>query len=324
MLPLALATAANVHSLVELTEGFGQSCLTAGIESLTRLMNEDVARLAGERHGHCPDTPGCRRGHSRAQVGFHGGRIDVDRPRGAQQDHRRCRCRAGRGAAGGYPDQWAKNPMVMNVATRKFRRAVRLPESDVAAEAGSGLPKSTGSRRFKALTQAKFDGWTGSDLPEPDLVAIRIDGRHPDDRLLMTGAVGIEVSGQEHPPGIVEGATGNAATVQALPGNLIGRGLDPEGCRLFTVVGLGLPLELRRSLASTNIIASMNRSIRQVHRNVKRWRDARMALRWTVAGMFEAGKGFRRIKACRQLPILRQVLIKHRQKNQLDRIKGAA
>ena len=30
---------------------------------------------------------------------------------------------------------------------------------------------------------------------------------------------------------------GNAATVQALPDNLIGRGLDPEGCRLFIVDG---------------------------------------------------------------------------------------
>ncbi len=49
---------------------------------------------------------------------------------------------------------------------------------------------------------------SGRDLisrSRTDLVAIRIDGRHPDDRLLMTGAVGIEVSGQEHPPGVVEG-----------------------------------------------------------------------------------------------------------------------
>ena len=64
-----------------------------------------------------------------------------------------------------------------------------------------------------------------------------------------------------------------------------------------TVVRLGLPLELRRSLASTNIIESMNSVIRQVYRNVKRWRDAKMALRWTAAGMFEAKKGFRRLKA---------------------------
>jgi transposase-like protein len=57
-------------------------------------------------------------------------------------------------------------------------------------------------------------------------------------------------------------------------------GLD----EILTVIRLGLPLELRRSLASTNIIESMNAVIRQVCRNVKRWRDAKMALRWTASG----------------------------------------
>ena len=42
---------------------------------------------------------------------------------------------------------------------------------------------------------------------------------------------------------------------------------------------------------------------RRVSRNVKRWRNASMALRWTAAGMLEAKKGFRRINACRQLPV---------------------
>lgn len=165
---------------------------------------------------------------------------------------------------------------------------------------------------------------------------------------------------------MVEGATENAATVQALLDNPIERGLDPEVCRLFivdgakaltkairrtfdpdspiqrrqihkarnitdridpklhaavrralrqaweiddaekaerllrnlarrleleapgvsksilegldeilTVTRLGLPPELRRSLASTNIIESMNAVIRQVCRNVARWRDAK-------------------------------------------------
>ena len=36
-------------------------------------------------------------------------------------------------------------------------------------------------------------------------------------------------------------------------------------------------------------------------RNVKRWRNAEMALRWTAAGMLEAQKTFRRLKAYRQL-----------------------
>ena len=61
---------------------------------------------------------------------------------------------------------------------------------------------------------------------------------------------------------------------------------------ILTVVRLGLPLELRRSLASTNIIESMNSVIRRVCRNVKRWRDAKMALRWTSAGMSKRRKAF--------------------------------
>ncbi len=85
-------------------------------------------------------------------------------------------------------------------------------------------------------------------------------------------------------------------------------GLD----EILTVTRLGLPPELRRSLASTNIIESMNAVIRQVCRNVKRWRDAKMALRWTAAGMLEAAKGFRRLKAYKQLPILKAALEKHR------------
>ncbi len=89
-------------------------------------------------------------------------------------------------------------------------------------------------------------------------------------------------------------------------------------------VRLGLPLEWRRSLAGTNIVEAMNSVIRQVCRNVKRWRDAKMALRWTAAGLFEARKGFRRIEAYKQRPLLKQALIEHRQKRQLDKIEGAA
>ncbi len=305
--------------------------------------------------------------------------------------------------------------MTASAATRKFRRAVRIPEAGVPCGAGCGLSKSAVSRRFKALTQAKFDEWMTSDLSELDLVAVQIDGLHLSDRLLMIGAVGIDASGRKRPLGVIEGATENAAAVQALLDDLIGRGLDPEGCYLFIVDGaralskairrtfgadipvqrcqvhkgrnitdrlaakhhaavrrtlrqawelddadkaerlmrslarrfeqeapdvsrsilegldevltvsrLGLPSELRRSLASTNIIESMNSTVRQVCRNVKRWRNAGMALRQPAAGMMEAEKGFRRIKAYRQLPVLKQALIEHRRKNRLDRLKDAA
>ncbi len=77
---------------------------------------------------------------------------------------------------------------------------------------------------------------------------------------------------------------------------------------ILTVIRLGLPQDLQRSLACTNIIENALGTVRLVTRNVKRWRNAEMALRWTATGLREAQKTFRRLKAYRQLPILRDAL----------------
>src|SRR5262245_12287019 len=82
-------------------------------------------------------------------------------------------------------------------------------------------------------------------------------------------------------------------------------GLD----EMLTVNRLGLPVKLRRSLACTNLIENMMGTVRRVCRNVKRWRNAAMALRWTAASMMEAG--FRRLKAYKHLPVLRAALAAH-------------
>jgi putative transposase len=87
-------------------------------------------------------------------------------------------------------------------------------------------------------------------------------------------------------------------------------GLD----EILTVSRLGLPPELRRSLACTNIIENMMGTVRRVTRNVKRWSSPSMALRWTAAAMHEAKKGFRRLKAFKQLPALRAALAAHYEK----------
>jgi hypothetical protein len=77
---------------------------------------------------------------------------------------------------------------------------------------------------------------------------------------------------------------------------------------MLTVTKLGLPPELRRSLACTNIIENVMGTVRRVSRNVKYWRSPSMALRWAGAAMQEAAKGFRRLKAYKQLPILQAAL----------------
>ena len=106
-----------------------------------------------------------------------------------------------------------------------------------------------------------------------------------------------------------------------------GREVDPQSCptagtdapgvsasilegldEILTVTRLGLPKELRRALACTNMMENVMGTVRRVCRNVKRWRSASMALRWTASAMQEAAKGFRQPKAHKQLPALRAAL----------------
>jgi transposase-like protein len=65
----------------------------------------------------------------------------------------------------------------------------------------------------------------------------------------------------------------------------------------LTVLRLGVPPTLARTLRSTNAVESMISICRTHARNVKRWRDGQMALRWCAAGMIEAGKQFRKVNA---------------------------
>ena len=83
---------------------------------------------------------------------------------------------------------------------------------------------------------------------------------------------------------------------------------------ILTVTRLGLPDQLRRSLACTNMIENVMATVRRVCRNVKRWNSPSMAMRWTAAAMQEASKGFRRLKAHKQLPLLRKALLERQEK----------
>ena len=63
----------------------------------------------------------------------------------------------------------------------------------------------------------------------------------------------------------------------------------------LTVARLGIKGALQRTLQSTNPCESMIETVRRTSRNVKRWQSGEMCLRWTVAGMLEAERKFRRI-----------------------------
>lgn len=80
----------------------------------------------------------------------------------------------------------------------------------------------------------------------------------------------------------------------------IEEGLDET----LTVIALGVVGSLHQTLRSTNPIENMQGTIRRVTRNVKRWRDGSMVLRWVVTALMEAERKFRRVKGYRDLPQL--------------------
>ena len=69
-------------------------------------------------------------------------------------------------------------------------------------------------------------------------------------------------------------------------------GLDES----LTVMALGLPEALERTLSTTNMIENVVGTARTTTGRVRRWRNGAMIIRWLAGGLTEASRGFRRLK----------------------------
>lgn len=79
----------------------------------------------------------------------------------------------------------------------------------------------------------------------------------------------------------------------------------------LTVTQLGLHDSLVRTFSSTNLIESCFARTQSWTSRVKRWRDARMVLRWGAAALLFAEKGFRRVRGFEHLKQLIEALHTH-------------
>ena len=80
----------------------------------------------------------------------------------------------------------------------------------------------------------------------------------------------------------------------------LGEGLEET----LTVHRLHVPLRLRKTLASTNVIESAFSIVERVCANVKRWHAGDQRERWVGSGLLIAEKQFRRVQGHKQIPIL--------------------
>ena len=80
----------------------------------------------------------------------------------------------------------------------------------------------------------------------------------------------------------------------------LGEGMEET----LTVHKLHLPIQLRKTMASTNVIESAFSIVEQVCKNVKRWHGGDQRERWVGSGLLVAEKQFRRVQGYKQIPAL--------------------
>src|SRR4051794_6799277 len=136
MMTSAMPSAPVGKAWEEVSASFDRFCLAAGIETLGAMMEADAAVACWPRHSRREDRRGHRWGRTQGKIGFHAGKVVIERLGYAGSTGKNCRWQAGEQAVDeDWLGQWAMNLMLINVSTRKFRRAVRLPEGDVPAPA---------------------------------------------------------------------------------------------------------------------------------------------------------------------------------------------
>ncbi len=80
----------------------------------------------------------------------------------------------------------------------------------------------------------------------------------------------------------------------------LGEGMEET----LTVHRLHLPMQLRKTMASTNVIESAFSIVEQVCKNVKRWHGGDQRERWVGSGLLVAERQFRRVTGYKQIPAL--------------------
>jgi putative transposase len=160
----------------------------------------------------------------------------------------------------------------------------------------------------KALRKAVVDVFDHSVIQRCQLHKIRnVQDRLPQ---RLRGPVGKKMRAAYHADSALDAEAQLAALARELDKthSSAAASLREGLAETLTVLRLGVPPTLARTLRSTNAIESMISICRSHSANVKRWRDGQMALRWCAAGMVEAGKQFRRVNGHLHLAKLRASL----------------
>jgi putative transposase len=210
-----------------------RALLPLGLAEVGRMLDEEVERLAGPRHG--------RKGDAEAQRYRHGSNPGSVRLGGQRHPIRVPRVRDANGevklvtyaelhGSSGEVDEGLFRKVLLGISCRDYEAAVE------AVPGAIGMSKSQVSREFTKATAAKLKEFQERDLGGYDVVALFMDGKtFADDQLVL--ALGVTMDGDKVFLGFVQTDTENQRVITSFLRSLKDRGLDLSAGALVVVDG---------------------------------------------------------------------------------------
>jgi putative transposase len=228
----------NIQMTLPLTEivgllqqGVGHLLREAGLALMGLVMEEEVRRVAGERHQQHAERRAHRWGKEDGYCVIDGQKVPIQRTRLRTKEKREQRLGSYELFQRSGPlEQGVWDKMVRGLSTRNYGAVVK----DFST--AYGIEKSAVSENFIEASREKVKQLMERPLGELRLCALLIDGTPFRDRQMVV-ALGIGCDGRKTVLGLREGATENATVVGALLSDLLARGLDFSTPRLYVLDG---------------------------------------------------------------------------------------
>src|SRR3984893_11247199 len=123
----------------EVSASFDRFCLAAGIEALGTMLEKDAEEACGPRHSRGEGRRGSRWGRTQGKIGFHGGKVAIERPRVRELDGKEVVLASWeQSVAEDWLGRWALNLMLIKVSTRGVWRGGGVSQGGVSAPRGAG------------------------------------------------------------------------------------------------------------------------------------------------------------------------------------------
>jgi len=209
-----------------------RALIPLGLAEVGRMLDEEVERLAGTRHGRKEEgQERYRHGTNPGSVRLAGQRHPVRVPRVRDADGEvKLVSYAQLHGASGEVDEGLFRKVLLGISCRDYEAAAE------AVPGAIGLSKSQVSREFKKASTAKLKAFQERDLSPYDVVALFLDGKtFANDTMVI--ALGVTMEGDKVFLGFVQTETENTAVITSFLGSLKDRGLDLSAGALVVVDG---------------------------------------------------------------------------------------